>query len=222
MSTVPPTAPFLRHALGLPAGSIRALLAFGVLLYLWVMAFASGTNAEGKVTGMLAQPMASTAFIYMQVIMVIVLAHFTVAHGKTIGSAVSRHSPLWMPRGSLRLVLLGAYFGLAYWTWTHRAMFKTTGLDLEPIIVVLSVVLGAFLVGHISTAVMRFLSGGALPYWFQDIQAWFGLISLVLLVWIFIARLVINPNVSDQTRLSLMYSEPAMAAFVGFYFGARS
>lgn len=220
MSTEPPTSPLFRHALGLPAGSIRALLACCVLLYLWVMAFATGIDSDGKVTGMLAQPMAPTAFIYMQVIMVIVLAHFTVAHGKTIGSAVSRHSPLWMPRGSLRLILLAAYFGLAYWTWTHKDLFRQA--EMEPIIVVLALVLAAFLVGHFSTATMRYVSGGSLPYWFQDIQAWFGLIGLVLLVWIFIARLVINPNVSDTAKLSLMYSEPAMAVFVGFYFGARS
>ena len=44
MSTVP--APFPRHALGWPAGSIRAILAFGVLGYLWILARTSQITPE--------------------------------------------------------------------------------------------------------------------------------------------------------------------------------
>src|SRR5262249_36987467 len=109
VSSVPETPGFVRHALGMPAGSVRALLAFAILIYLWVMALA--TTRDGA--GLLAQKEAMTAFIYLQLVMVLILCHFVVAHGKTIGHRVSRHSPLWMPRGSVRILLLAGYFGLA-------------------------------------------------------------------------------------------------------------
>ena len=223
-----PTPGFMRHALGMPAGSVRAILAVAILLYLWVMAV--GTGPEGK--GLLFQGQipakdgvgngysyASTAFVYLHVVMVVILCHFIVAHGKTIGHHVSHHSLLWMPRGTMRIVLLGGYFALAYWTFQFRGDYPDP--DLHIVFLVVAIVLAAFLLGHTSTSVMRWLYG-TLPPWFLDMQAWFSCIAVVLLAWVLMARLVINPHVNATTQLTLQYSEAAMAAFVGFYFGARS
>jgi hypothetical protein len=215
-ASIPETPGFMRHALGLPAGSVRALLAFAILLYLWVMALA--TTRDGA--GLLAQKEAMTAFIYLQLVMVVILCHFVVAHGKTIGHRVSRHSPLWMPRGSIRILLLAGYFGLAYWTYRNHTDYHQP--DVERVMLVVALVMGAFLVGHLSTSIMRLMSGPALPFWFLDVQAWFSLIALALLAWVLIGRLVINTSVAAETQLTLRYSEAAMAAFAGFYFGARS
>jgi hypothetical protein len=210
----------MRHALGMPAGSVRAMLALGILMYLWIMALATTQNNRP----LLDQRNATVSFIYLQLIMVLVLCHFLVAHGNTIGRHVSHHSPLWLPRGTLRFLLLLGYFGLAYWTWRNREVFgKFEVKDVEQVIIVAAIVMAAFFVGHVSTGAMRWLSGGRLSPGFLDLQAWFSLIALVLLAWILIARLVINPGISDvDKQLSLVYSEGAMAAFVGFYFGARS
>src|SRR5258707_13249355 len=95
-----------RHALGLPAGSVRALLAFGVLGYLWVLALAPTREGKSLLTENLQ---ASQAFIYLQFLMVLILAHFFTAHGRSIGHQVSRRSPLGLPRGSVRILLLGGY-----------------------------------------------------------------------------------------------------------------
>lgn len=220
-----PSQGFNRHALGMPAGSVRAMLALGILLYLWVMALATAKGGEP----LLGQPYATASFIYLQLIMVLVMCHFLVGHGHSIGAGVSRHSPLWLPRGTIRLVLLVGYFGLAYWTWRNRADFgKVQVEDLEWVIIVTAVVMAAFVAGHAGTGVTRWMAGGRTPPWALDVQAWFSLIALILLAWILLARLIINPTFvkpidgEPDKRLTLQYSEAAMAAFVAFYFGARS
>jgi hypothetical protein len=216
-----PTPGFMRHALGLPAGSVRALLAFAILAYLWAMAL--GTDRQGQ--GLLAQGEgtavpATTAFVYLQLVMVLVLCHFVVAHGKSIGHRVSRHSPLWMPRGSVRVLLLAGYFGLAYWTYRNHPDYPRPNVEL--VILVVAIVMAAFLVGHVSTKVMHVFSGPELPFWFLDVQAWFSLIGLVLFAYVLVGRLIINTSISPEARLTFQYSEAAMAAFVGYYFGARA
>src|SRR5262245_49493836 len=83
MSTAPRTADAnspSRHALGLPAGSVRALLAFGALIYLWILVLSPGRDGEGP----LAAREASQAFIYLQFLMVLILAHYFTAHGRSI------------------------------------------------------------------------------------------------------------------------------------------
>ena len=89
----------VRHALNLPAGSIRALLAFGVLGYLWILALKR--DQAGK--PLLTHTEVSLPFIYLQFLMVLILASFFAAHGATIGSHVSERSPLGLPRGSVYL-----------------------------------------------------------------------------------------------------------------------
>jgi hypothetical protein len=215
MSTAVP-APPPRHALGLPAGSIRALLAFGVLAYLWILAVAPGEGGKP----LLATEKASQAFIYLQFLMVLIIAHFFTAHGHTIGKQVSRRSPLGLPRGSVRLILLGGYLGLAYYMYTTKPAFQMP--ETGPVLLMLGVLLTAFFLGHLITGFVRFLGRGTLPYWFQDIQAWFALIGLLLMGVIVIVRLAINRSLPLEMQLDLSVTESILAGVVGFYFGARS
>ncbi len=211
MSTHPPT--LARHALGLPAGSVRALLAFGVLGYLWILALTG--HEEGKFS-----KEASQAFVYLQLLMVLILAHFFVAHGKTIGRHISAGSPLNLPKGSVRFLLLGGYLGLAYYMYHTQARFEVP--ESGPLILMLAVLLTGFLIGHWITAVVYRLSGPQLPAWFQDVQAWFALLGLLLLGVVVIFRFVINPSMPLEKQIDLNAVETALAAIVGFYFGARS
>lgn len=207
MSTIP--ASFPRHALGLPAGSVRALLAFGILGYLWALALSPGRD-----------PRISQAFIYLQVLMVLMLAHFFSAHGRTIGSKVSRSSPLGLPRGSIRFLLLGGYLGLAYFMFVTKPNFEIP--QTGPVLLMLAVLLTSFLLGHWLTAFVLYLARGVMPAWFQDVQAWFALIGLIVLGIIVIFRLVINVSLPLENQINLDGLEMALAAIVGFYFGARS
>lgn len=211
-----PTAPPLRHALGLPAGSIRALLALGVLGYMWLLALGKDRNGDP----ILAMPQASLAFVYMQFLMVLILAHFFSAHGSSIGQQVSRRSPLGLPRGTMRVILLAGYLGLAVWSFQQRASFKLP--DTAPVFLMLLVLVTAYMIGYITNGAMRFLSGGRLPAWFQDVQAWFALMGLLLLGVVLLVRLVINREVAPENQLTLENTEMILAGVVGLYFGARS
>src|SRR5262249_41173795 len=162
-----------RPAFGLPAGSIRALLAFGVLGYLWVVVL-----RPGKDPGPLDKE-ASLAFIYLQFLMVLILGHFFTAHGRNIGSRVSQRSPLGLPTASVRLLLLAGYLGMAYYLWKTQVKFEIP--DTGPVVLLLLVLATAFFVGHFLNKVMVVLGGGVLPAWFQDVQATFALVALLLL-----------------------------------------
>ena len=204
-----------RHALGLPAGSIRAILALGVVGYLWVLVLGHGKDGAS----LLSDPRASQAFIYMQVLMVLILAHFYTAHGKTIGSAVSDRSPLGMPRGTVRIFLLAAYMGLAFYMYRHHTSFTIP--ETGPVFLDLAILVSSFVMGHFITGLVVGIAGG-MPAWFQDIQAWFALIALLILGIIVLIRLVINTNVGYEKQIDPEIVEMILAGFVGFYFGARS
>jgi hypothetical protein len=213
MATAP--AKYPRHALNLPAGSIRALLALGVLAYLWVLA---ALKKDGK--PLLSEPQARLTYIYLQFLMVLILAHFFVAHGKTIGSHLSPRSPLGLPRGAVRFLLLAGYLGLAYWTYQQHADFSLP--ETGPVLLMVGVLMAAFMLGYFLTHTVGWLSGGILPAWFQDIQAWFALIALLLMGLVIIVRMVINYSLPLEQQINPEKMEMVLAAFVGFYFGARS
>ncbi len=89
-------------------------------------------------------------------------------------------------------------------------------------LLLLALLLSAFFLGHILTGIVVRLSGGTLPYWFQDVQAWVALLALVALGILLIVQLFINPSLAEPERLNLQKLEAGLAALVGFYFGARS
>src|SRR5690242_8953334 len=97
-----------RHALGLAAGSIRALLALGVLALLWVVVV---TSYGGEL---------KPIYIYLQYLFILILAHYFAAHGSTIKGIKDQASPLGLPRGSVRFLLVAGYVGLIAWMYLHR------------------------------------------------------------------------------------------------------
>jgi hypothetical protein len=185
-----------------------------VLAFLWIMALVPGKEGQG----IFITKEASQAFIYLNIIMVLMLAHFFVAHGHSIHGPASTRSPLGLPRFTVRIILLAGYLGLAYWLYVHKPKFEMA--ETGPIILMLAVLFTAFMIGFVLTSIVRFLWGGSLPYWFQDIQAWFALVALFLLGILVLIQLVINPSL--ELPLSLGNVELTLAGFVGFYFGARS
>jgi hypothetical protein len=201
---------YRRHALGLPAGSIRALLALLVLAVLWLLALYAHTP-EGKVP---------LDFIYLQYVMILILAHFFAAHGNTIGRHVSERGPLGLPSGSIRFLLLAGYLGLVVWLFYNKREFESApeGNLLLPLVLV-----SGFIVGFLVTKLVLAVSpGGQLPFWFQDVQAWFALIAVIGLAIITIVHLFILPNIQESLRFGTVTLETIVAAVVGFYFGARS
>src|SRR5262249_43390616 len=104
--------------------------------------------------------------------------------------------------------------------WHNSLSFRLP--ETGPVILLLLVLASAFFVGHFITGFMRRLGGGILPAWFQDIQAWFALLSLLLLGVEVIVRMVINTSLPWDKQLDLKSAGAVLAGLVGFYFGARS
>lgn len=214
MSTLAPLPP-PRHALGLPAGSIRALLALSVLGLLWLLALQPLPGHEGKL-GDIKLP---TVFMDLQILMVLILAHFFAAHGHTIRPGGVGRSPLGLPRGSVRFLLLAGYLGLAAFLFHAQPQFEYPSTSA----ILLFLVLGsAFFLGHVVTAAVFRLSGGVLPYWFQDVQAWVALLAILCMGVILIILLFINPSLPQEMKIDMPLLEAILAGLVGFYFGARS
>jgi len=199
-----------RHALGLPAGSVRALLALSVLGLLWLLVY----KYHGQGTTL------PVVFVYLQVLMVLILAHYFSAHGHTIGKNVSARSPLGLPGGSVRLLLLLGYGGMTYYLYKNQANFELP--EKENFFLLLALVLGGFFLGHYLTMFVRVISGGTLPFWFQDLQAWTALLAMIALTGLLIIHMFINPNVSTELQVGSLPLDTILAALVGFYFGSRS
>ena len=108
-----------RHALGMPAGSVRALLALALLGLLWATAL---THPYGETISE-ADKHLPTILIALQILMVLVLVHFFTAHGHTIGRHISGASPLGMPGGSIRFVLAVGYIALSIFLLYNQADF---------------------------------------------------------------------------------------------------
>jgi hypothetical protein len=202
-----------RHALGLPAGSVRAILALTVLGLLWLIALKFDTT-KSNVT---------YVFLDLNILMMLILAHFFSVHGHTIGSEDSPGSPLHLPRGSVRLILLLGYAGMAYFLYQHRSEFQIpSNTRLSTLIILIAVLLGGFFIGHYLTMIVKFCGGGTLPFWFQDVQAWVALMSMLALAILAIVHIFINTSVPPEMEVTSHPIDTALAALVGFYFGSRS
>jgi hypothetical protein len=209
MSQMQKPVPASRHALNLPAGSVRALLALGVLGMLWALAL---WHRDEKLP---------VLFIYLQYLMVLILAHFFASHGSTIGSPVSGRSPLGLPRGSLRLLLIVGYVGLAAFVYHTHPEFESPPTIVGDSLVLLAVMVSAFFLGVLVTAVMRVLGGGTLPYWFQDVQAWVALLGLFGLAFLAVLYLI-NTGLTLEDKIEPRNLQAGLAGLIGFYFGSRS
>src|SRR5260370_19493783 len=85
-----------RQPLGLPAGSVRALLTLMILVLIWaLMLFPE--EKEVRIP------------LYLYYLMFLILGHFFAAHGHSIaGPSTGPVSPLKLPRGTLRtFIILG-------------------------------------------------------------------------------------------------------------------
>ena len=210
-SPSPPPPP--RHALGLPAGSVRALLAIGILGVLWALTF-SPEDKDHKIKLPLA-------YIYLQFLMMLILAHYFAAHGNTIGKQTGSGSALGLPRGTIRFLLLGGYIGLAWFLFKERSELVFETPPQADLIVFLALILTGFFVGHVLNVIIKFLSSGTLPAWFQDVQAWLAILSMLGLVGVLIVHVFINPGVRPDLRIGVEL-DVLLATLVSFYFGARS
>jgi hypothetical protein len=208
-ATLPPPAPTPppRHAFGMPAGSIRAILALGVLALLWGL------------TLLYMHKTLPIEFVYLQILMVLILAHYFAAHGKSIGGAVDTRAPLGLPSGTVRLALIAGYGGLAYFLYHNQSDFVLP--EKVSLLMHLAILITGFFLGHLIAGSIRFVNAGRLPYWYQDVEAWLALMALIGLLIVAFAVMV-NINLPDDLKLKTGFVQSCLAAIIGYYFGSRS
>jgi len=193
--------------LGLPAGSVRALLVIFLLAILWVLALRWPSDQKLPI-----------ALIYVVFMGVLILLFF-VSHGSTIGKHVSESSALGFPTGFFRLLFLAAYVALVVYLVHAKRQFAESP-EGEPWL--LFVPFGGFMVGYIVTKCVLFVSGGELPYWFQDLQAWAALVSVFGLLVIIFLRMFIFPHLEEKFHFDTSILEAVVGTIVAIYFGARA
>jgi hypothetical protein len=206
---------YARQPLGLPAGSVRALLTIIVLGLIWTLM----VLPEDRVKGI---P------LYLFYLMFLVLGHFFAAHGHSIaGPSTGPASPLHLPRGSLRTLVILGFLGVLGWRYYQHPDWQEIFRLQQPIVdqpYLPLVLVGAFFLGvFLSRGIGQLFRGpeGESP-WLQDLRAWLALLATVGLAIEVIIQLVINPSLPPERQLSLPTWQMILAAIVSFYFGARS
>ena len=202
------TLPVRRHALGLPAGSIRAAQ---------ILVIAALTSALILNSRDIPIP------AYLIYLLFLILGHFYAAHGTTIASRQSgQASPLHLPAGSVRLVVVLLLGGAIGWKMTqnpdglHKQFVDSLNLlKDQPYLPVL--ILGAFFVGVVLRAIVGRTNP---PQWLQDFEAWVSLLALIGLGVAVVIHLIVNPSLEEDLRLPTW--EGILGAVIAFYFGERS
>ena len=210
-SPAPAVTPYAtqRHALGLPAGSVRAAHVLAI---------------TGVVCALLLIPARDYVGLppYLVYLVFLMVGHYFAAHGVTIATREERTaSPLHLPGGVVRALVIAALALTIGWKcYSDPAGLKVQfekSLDLlraEPTIPL--VVLAGFFLG----ALVRLLIGRTPRAAWQDFEAWVSLIALLGIGAAAVIHLVIVPTL--ESDLYLPNWEAALGGIVAFYFGERS
>jgi hypothetical protein len=208
MSSAAAPAPLKRHALALPAGSVRAIHVLAIV---------------GVFCAMILMPSAPTIPPYLIYLLFLMVGHYFAAHGVTIATRdEAAPSPLYLPGGTVRVLVVVALVGCIGWRlYSDEAglirQFEASLelLKMEPILPL--VILGGFFLGVMVRAVLLRLEPRP---GFQDFEAWVSLIALLGIVIAGIIHLIVSPSLEESLYL------PTWESFVGgvvaFYFGERS
>jgi len=200
------------HALGLPAGSVRALLAVLVFVTTW---------------GLLIVKPNQEVPDYLRDLLFIILGHYFAIRRRSGTAEEPGPPPLYLPRGSVRLFLVVGSVAVAAMLFRRG---RLTALDDNPGVVTL-LLIGGFLAGVAVNTVATWWRdrGHGTPRIVEDLRALISMAAaaiLVTLVWNHVLPLFPTDSVdallSPQVHLGHLGVEHILAAVVGFYFGSRS
>lgn len=214
-ANAPPSVPRpvrARHPLGLPAGSVRSVITLMVAGLVWALI-------------LMARNEIIEIPLYLVYLMFLILGSFFAAHGNTIAAGQSPEpSPLHLPRGTLRWLLVLGFFGTIGWYVWSRGDFPDLRIENpreHPYLIVW--ILGAFFLGILIDRTVDRLSGGPAgpPAAYQDLLAWVSLLAMLGLAIEVVILLMINPTL-EGGGINMPKWQTFLAAIISFYFGARS
>jgi hypothetical protein len=196
------------HAFGLPSGSVRALLAILVFAAAWAL--------------LIFRPAAEIPD-FLRDLLFIILGHYFAARRAAAPGDEAGPPPLYLPRGSVRLVLVIGCVGVAV-VLLRRG--QLTDIERNPGVLTL-VLVGGFLLGVALSAVFAWwrARGHRPPRLVEDLRAAVSLAAAVALIALVAARafhLVPPGAIAWRIGLGRYGPEHLLAAIVGFYFGSRS
>ncbi len=200
------------HALGLPSGSIRALLAILMFATVWGLLWIHPTEEVPD---------------YLSGLLFIIMGHYFAARRRAPEVQEQGPPPLFLPRGSVRLLLVGGSVALAVLLFQNG---RLTSLDQNRGVVTLLLV-GGFLLGAALNTVMAWWRdrGHQPPRLVEDVRAVVSLAAAGLLVFLVVNRLYlivptaqIDEFFKPWVHVGRFGPEHILAAVVGFYFGSRS
>jgi len=195
-----------RPPLGLPPGSIRALLSLQITVIFWILLLAPNENAV---------PVPLNLYFLLAMVLI-----FFVSHGKSIArKADATASPLWLPGGTVRFVILaGTAAVIAYVAVKHpdRLDRLTPSPDQLPNWKYYLAAIGlGFVLGY-GTRILTFRHA----WLFQAFQAWIAIIAMAILFLHMVFEVIINLNLPHA--LDPVAWNTIVTGIVAFYFGSRS
>ncbi len=199
--------PVARHPLGLPPGSVRAVMSLTLVGLFWLLLLMP-PDKDVQVP------------LYLYFLLGLVFVFF-VSHGHSIAPQGTTHrSPLGLPKGSIRGIIFVGTVAVVGWCYHSNRELLLTRLTPAPDQLgqwpnLLLALVGGFFLGWIIR-----LGPWKNVYWFQDIQAWLSLLAMAGIGVEILIRLFINPHMERDFNAPLW--EQIVVAVVAFYFGVRS
>lgn len=195
-----------RHALGLPAGSIRSALAFLIV---------------GLVCIMLLVPAHPPMAPYLVYLLFLVLGHLFTHHATLDTSPGPLYLPVWFVR-LLIIAAIGATVAVKIFVFQDtpglqdqfsKTLDEMKGQPFLPLLL-----LGGFFVGVLVRALVGRENPPAI---LQDLEAWLSLIAIVGLCIAAIILLVIAPS-TETGHVATPTWDSFLSVIIAFYFGERS
>jgi hypothetical protein len=208
-----PTLPQPRHAFGWPPGSIRAILVL-IVVALTCSLMLITRRQDGAI-------IAIPPYLFYLLFMAVGYYFAVRGHGKEVHRDVS--PPLWLPTGSIRLIIMAAVVATITWKVVNdreglleQLRASAMQIHAQPLLPV--IILGGFFAG----VLFRLLVIGKHERspWALDLEAWVALIGIMLMGISAIIHLIINPTLGSD--LHLADYEGFLSGVVTFYFGLRA
>ncbi len=197
-----------RHPLGLPPGSVRAILAIQIVVTFWLLLLVPDEQA--------VQIPLNLYFLLALVML------FFVSHGKSIALKEDKTpSPLWLPGGSIRfLVIAGTAATIAYLGVNNPERFSRMNpkpeqlLELKNYVAALGI---GFFLGY-AVRVMPFRHG----WGFQSFQAWVAILAMFSLLIDLVLQVFIRTTLTERFGTGFVAWQTAVTGIAAFYYGSRS